>query len=59
LAEGWRYGDKRSDTARTHPNLIPYDDLSEADKEYDRHTALEALKAVIALGYDIRKAPID
>jgi len=35
--------------------LVPYEDLSESEKEYDRKTALETIKAIIALGYRVKK----
>ena len=53
LAEGWTYGERRDDEAKTHPGLVPYADLSEAEKDYDRRTAEGTLKAVLALGYTI------
>lgn len=56
LAEGWKYGPKRDDTKKEHPDLVPYKELSESEKEYDRQAAMQTLKAVIALGYSIRKA---
>jgi len=55
IAEGWGYGAKRDDQRKEHPNLVPYEDLSEPEKEYDRATAMETLKALVALGYSIRK----
>jgi len=55
LAEGWQYGAERNDALKTHPCLIPYEDLPESEKQYDRNTASEALKLIIALGFDIRK----
>lgn len=55
LADGWRHGPRRDDAAREHPGLVPYDQLPEAEKEYDRHTAMETLKAITALGYRIEK----
>lgn len=53
LAQGWRYGPTRDDAAKTHPGLVPYAELSEAEKEFDRQTALGALRALLALGYAI------
>ena len=53
IKEGWKWGEKRDDTAKTHPGLIAYDELSESEKEYDRQTALETLKAIMALGYTL------
>jgi RyR domain len=35
---------------------VPYEQLPGADKEYDRNTATEAIKAIIALGYRIDKS---
>jgi hypothetical protein len=55
IKEGWTYGPKRDDAHKHHPCLVPYDQLPESEKVYDRQTASETLKAVIALGYEIRK----
>jgi hypothetical protein len=55
IAEGWRYGAKRNDNKKEHPDLVPYDQLPESEKEYDRKTVIEALKAITALGYEVRK----
>jgi hypothetical protein len=54
-AAGWSYGPRRDDEKKTHPGLVAYDELSESEKDYDRATAVEALKAIMALGYEIRK----
>ena len=53
MAEGWRYGPERSDARKEHPSLLPYEELTESEKEYDRNAAIETLKAIIALGYRI------
>ena len=50
IKEGWTYGDKRDDVTKKTPCLIPYNDLPETEKEYDRNTALETLKLIIKLG---------
>jgi hypothetical protein len=55
LAEGWRFGPRRSDRAKTRPDLVPYSQLSESEKDYDRETARETLKAVLALGFRIAR----
>jgi hypothetical protein len=54
LRLGWTWGPRRDDARLEHPGLVPYDDLPETEKQFDRHTALETLKAVIALGYRIQ-----
>ena len=56
LAEGWTHGPARDDVAKKHPDLVPYADLSDTEKQYDRATAMETLKAIVALGYRIEKA---
>lgn len=55
MAEGWTRGPERNDTARRHPDLVPYRDLPDSEKEYDRKAAMETLKAICALGYEIQK----
>ncbi len=55
IAEGWTYGEKRDDDKKQTPCLVPYDELTETEKEYDRNTALESIKAIVALGYKIIK----
>jgi hypothetical protein len=55
MAEGWVYGPKRDDSKKEHPGLIPYEELSNSEQEYDRNTALETLRLILALGYDILK----
>lgn len=53
IKDGWSLGDKRNDKLKKHPCLVPYDELPESEKEYDRKMAVETLKAMIALGYNI------
>ncbi len=55
LRDGWKYGPKRDDASKEHPCLVPYEELPESEKKYDRDTAIEALKAIVALGYRISK----
>jgi hypothetical protein len=49
MAEGWRPGHRRDEAKKEHPSLVPYKDLPEEEKEYPRSTALETLKALLAL----------
>jgi len=55
IAEGWRYGPDRDDEAKTHPDLVPYAELQDSEREYDRRSVVETLKAVMALGYRVEK----
>jgi hypothetical protein len=56
MGEGWRYGPQRNDVTKENPTLVPYQDLPESEKEYDRQMAMETLKAIVALGYRIKKS---
>jgi hypothetical protein len=53
--QGWKYGPRRDDRALEHPCLVPFEDLPESEKEYDRRVAIQTLKAMVALGYRIEK----
>lgn len=55
IAEGWTYGSERNTEAKTTPCLVPYSELPEIEKQYDRNTALGTLKMIIAMGYKIEK----
>jgi hypothetical protein len=53
IKDGWSYGVVRDDAAKKHPCLRPYEELPESEKEYDRSTALETIKLILKLGYEI------
>lgn len=55
ISEGWTYGEKKDAEKKTTPLLIPYDELPEREKEYDRNTAFETLKLIVKMGYEIQK----
>ncbi len=55
IKDGWTYGEQRDDNKKHHPCLIPYDELTESEKEYDRNTSLQTLKLILKLGYKIIK----
>lgn len=55
IKDGWSYGERRDDEKKLHPCLIPYEELSEGEKEYDRNTSMESLKLIVKLGYKITK----
>lgn len=55
LSQGWTYGTTRNDQKKENPCMVPYDQLSEDEKESDRRTSMETLKTILALGYEIRK----
>ncbi|QIR36265.1 DUF4071 domain-containing protein [Tolypothrix sp. PCC 7910] len=51
IDEGWKFGPQRDDIRKEHPGLVPYEELSESEKQYDRNTALGVIKVLLALGY--------
>ena len=53
MEQGWTYGDQRDDKMKTHPCLVPYEQLPEVEKAYDRDTAMETLKLIVSLGFRI------
>ena len=53
MDEGWTYGPVRDDVKKQHPDLVPYAQLSDSEKEYDRLMAMNTLRLVNRLGYDI------
>ncbi|HTR03708.1 MAG TPA: RyR domain-containing protein [Thermoanaerobaculia bacterium] len=55
MDEGWTWGLERDDAQKKHPSLVPYEQLSESEKDYDRTTAMETVKTILALGYRIGK----
>lgn len=59
LSEGWRFGPAPDYAKKQHPDLVPYEDLPDSEKAYDRSAAIETLRAIIALGYRIEKTGTD
>jgi hypothetical protein len=55
LAEGWRWGEERSDERQEHPCLVSYEELPESEKEFDRAMAVGTLKTITALGFQIMR----
>jgi len=58
-AEQWQYGEKRDDDRKQSPLLVPYEKLPESEKEYDRITARETLKSILALGFTINPPAVN
>lgn len=55
IQQGWTYGEQRNDELKTHPCLVPYEELPESEKEYDRNTSIGTLKLIMKLGFKISK----
>ena len=55
MEQGWTWGEKRDDELKTHPDLVPYDELTEEEKQYDRDTSMQTIKLILKLGFKISK----
>lgn len=53
MAQGWTYGPQRDDKLKTHSCLVPYSELTEDEKDYDRATSRETLRLILKLGFRI------
>ena len=53
--QGWSYGPERNDQKKETPDMIPYCNLPESEKLYDREMAMQTLKWVKKLGFEIVK----
>lgn len=51
--QGWTYGPERNDKKKQTPDMVPYCNLPESEKLYDREMAMQTLKLVKKLGFDI------
>lgn len=56
MDEGWTFGPVRDDSTKQHPDLVPYAQLPDSEKEYDRLMAMNTLRLVRRLGFDIVKS---
>jgi hypothetical protein len=50
LVQGWTYGPARDDARKLHPDIVPYDDLSEAIKDLDREQVRIMARLLAASG---------
>lgn len=55
IAQGWEWGVVRNDRLKKHPCLMPYEDLPEEEKDFDRNTAVGTLKFIMKQGFKIEK----
>jgi class 3 adenylate cyclase len=55
IKDGWKYGPSRDDVRKEHPGLVPYEELPESEREYDRRTAMETVRAIISLGFKLER----
>ena len=55
MDHGWTYGPERDDKNLKHPDLVPYSDLPDSEKEYDIKMAQGTLELIQRLGFKIKK----
>ena len=55
IQEGWKYGPERNDSLKQTPCIVPYSELPELEKEYDRKTVITTINALYDLGFSITK----
>lgn len=55
IAQGWSYGPQRDDIKKETPCMVPYSQLPEKEKDFDRNMAMDTIKLLKKLGYDLIK----
>ncbi len=55
VKDGWTYGQTRNDEKKQTPCIVPYKDLPEIEKEYDRITARTVINTLQNEGYIITR----
>ena len=53
VSQGWTLGPDRDDTARRTPYLVPYADLPEAIKDYDRTPVRDIPRLLAGIGFRV------
>ncbi|KAM7538970.1 hypothetical protein Aperf_G00000057777 [Anoplocephala perfoliata] len=53
IEQGWTFGDRRDEARRRHPCLCAFDKLQQQERLYNVTMALENLKTIFALRYNI------
>lgn len=55
VADGWSHGASRDNVNRLHPDLVPFEMLSEDGRAYDRDSSKSTLQCILELGFEIRR----
>jgi hypothetical protein len=50
---GWRYGPRRDDQEKTNPCIVPWEDLSEAEKDKDRQAVRAIPEFLEEIGFEV------
>lgn len=51
IDEGWKYGAKKDEKNKIHPDLIPFFELNEDGRKYNKDSVSDTLKVILALGW--------
>ena len=51
--DGWSFGPNRDDALKQTPCMVPYSQLPDREKQYDRDMAMQTIKLMRKLGYDL------
>ncbi|WP_435154388.1 RyR domain-containing protein [Amycolatopsis sacchari] len=54
-ADGWRYGAERDNQRKLHPDLRPWEELGEAERQKDRNVVLALPEILADAGYRIER----
>jgi hypothetical protein len=55
IEDGWTFGPERCDERKHHPCLIPYSELPNTEKDYDRGIVIGTIRAILALGFVVQR----
>jgi hypothetical protein len=62
LDQGWTYGTVKDEVQRTHPSLVPWEELTEEDKDRDRDPVRDVPRMLAEAGFrivrDTPEAPV-
>lgn len=53
MRQGWTWGEHRDDDKKKHPGIVPYDMLTDDEKEVDRVTVRTVLSSLLTQGVTI------
>ena len=53
VRQGWVWGVSRDDDKKEHPGIVPYDMLTDDEREVDRVTVRTVISSLLALGVKI------
>jgi len=55
IKTGWKYGDPRDDAKKLHPSILPWEEISEGEREKDRMMVREIPDIVAAAGMTLAR----